>query len=663
MEKSKLLDKKEQSKREKAMEEEMKQIEAKEVLKKEERKRKALLEAEKRKVQEAFEKRKREAEQQKLKEEEEWRQKLRERREREAKEEEEKEREKEAKREKKRQEKEKKRKIEEAEESKKRQAKEAEDKKKREAEEKEKAKREAAEAAKAQAESARLQAEIMRQLPGHGLMGMAQAAQAAAWQQQALPFMAAQAAQVAQVQAAQGAFGCQGCQGCDGFGCNGCNGCMGRFLWRAKWCWCLWRHALSMAAVSCAFCFVQALTPNSKGILTFVSCLFGVPAHRRLDGVWNHDYGLVENFRRCRVSTDLKTAGLWTEGSLQSCVNLVTGAANRQGLCSGLYINYAAGKGCECAQDHCDDRTPDQNFSIYLASEQRTLLAYSLLQDGRHCTQYVNLRISGLWTRGSAHACMLLATGPGKPLGCQGNHFQYRASNGDCGCGTDACTEQTQHDFWAIYSIEPTSQKFAAAIPQQSLVYDGAHCSTLQTVALRSCGRWEDHSKLKRALAPFSEMFDDLHSNDLCKSEDFTAFGTLRCVQSVCALDNVCSGKTILSNWAIYYRHPPAVFLLDPGACLQYRVEKIQSVCANYLNLKDCSPLVGIWNSVDLSQSPRQRKNGQGLSSSIAAQTETVDVLPMTVPRVRLMMPVALDGFVRSFPTNSNELFLDRLEN
>lgn len=41
-------------------------------------------------------------------------------------------------------------------------------------------------------------------------MTKAQAAQAAAWQQQALPFMAAQAAQVAQVQAAQGAFGCQG---------------------------------------------------------------------------------------------------------------------------------------------------------------------------------------------------------------------------------------------------------------------------------------------------------------------------------------------------------------------------------------------------------------------------------------------------------------------
>ena len=74
----------------------------------------------------------------------------------------------------------------------------------------------------------------------------------------------------------------------------------------------------------------------------------------------------------------------------------------------------------------------------------------------------------------------------------------------------------------------------------------------------------------KHVLAPFSEMFNDLHSNDLCKSEDFTAFGTLRCVQSVCALDNVCSGKQIASNWAIYYRHPPAVFLLDPGACLQY---------------------------------------------------------------------------------------------
>ena len=167
-----------------------------------------------------------------------------------------------------------------------------------------------------------------------------------------------------------------------------------------------------------------------------------------------------------------------------------------QGLCTGLSINYAAGKGCECAQDHCDDRTPDQNFSIYLASEQRTLLAYSLLQDGRHCTQYVNLRVSGLWTRGSAHACMLLATGPGKPLGCQSNHFQYRASNEDCGCGADARTEQTQNDFWAIYSIEPTSQKFAGQIPQQSLVYDGHTALPLQTFALRSCG----HSEIIRSL-------------------------------------------------------------------------------------------------------------------------------------------------------------------
>ena len=314
-------------------------------------------------------------------------------------------------------------------------------------------------------------------------------------------------------------------------------------------------------------------------ILTFVSCLFGVPAQRRLDGVWNHDYGLVENFRRCTVSTDLKTAGLWTEGSLQSCVNLATGAARNQGLCTGLYINYAAGKGCECAQDHCDDRTPDQNFSIYLASEQRTLLAYSLLQDGRHCTQYVNLRVSGLWTRGSAHACMLLATGPGKPLGCQGNHFQYRASNGDCGCGTDACTEQTQHDFWAIYSIEPTSQKFAAAIPQQSLVYDGAHCSTFTNLRVAKLwtlgGSFEACAELATGPA-FSQR--------VCKGGFFQyAAGNGDCG---CALDNVCSGKTILSNWAIYYRHPPAEFLLDSGISLQYRVEKMKSICANFFNLR-----------------------------------------------------------------------------
>ena len=235
-----------------------------------------------------------------------------------------------------------------------------------------------------------------------------------------------------------------------------------------------------------------------------MSCLFGVSAQRRLDGPPDHDYGLVEKFRRCTVSTDLKTAGLWTEGSLQSCVNLVTGAARNQGLCTGLYINYAAGKGCECTQDYCKDRTGDQEFSIYLASEQSTLLAYSLLQDGMNCAEYRNFRLSGLWTTGSAHACMLLATGPGKSiewLECQGTHFVYRAIDGDCGCGMDACTEQTQSDGWAIYSIEPTSGKFTAATPQQSLVDIGLICYGPN---LREEGLWTLGGSLEAWLLTFS---------------------------------------------------------------------------------------------------------------------------------------------------------------
>ncbi len=250
-----------------------------------------------------------------------------------------------------------------------------------------------------------------------------------------------------------------------------------------------------------------------------------------------------------------------------------------QGLCTGLYINYAAGKECECTQDHCNNRTGDQNFSIYLASEQSTLLAYSLLQDGQHCTQYVNLRNSGLWTRGSAHACMLLTTGPGKSVGCQGNHFQYRASNGDCGCGMDACTEQTQNDFWAIYSIEPTSQKFTAATPQRSLVYDGAYCSAYTN--LRSVGLWTLQGSFEACeqLATGPAV-----AQGVCKGGFFQyAAGNGDCG---CALDNVCSSKQFVSNWAIYYRHPRAELLLNSGTSLQYQVEKIQSICANYVNLR-----------------------------------------------------------------------------
>ena len=47
----------------------------------------------------------------------------------------------------------------------------------------------------------------------------------------------------------------------------------------------------------------------------------------------------ASTLRRCTVSTDLKTAGLWTEGSLQSCVNLATGAARNQG--QDLFLDFS----------------------------------------------------------------------------------------------------------------------------------------------------------------------------------------------------------------------------------------------------------------------------------------------------------------------------------
>ena len=232
-------------------------------------------------------------------------------------------------------------------------------------------------------------------------------------------------------------------------------------------------------------------------ILTFVSCLFGVPAQRRLDGPPDHDYGLVEKFQRCTVSTDLKTAGLWTEGSLQSCVNL-TGAARNQGLCTGLYINYAAGKGCECTQDYCKDRTGDQEFSIYLASEQSTLLAYSLLQDGMNCAEYRNFRLSGLWTTGSAHACMLLATGPGKSiewLECQVLTSYIEQSMEIVAVAwmlVQSTHRVTGGQFIQLSQLPGSSPQR----PRSNLWWTMGWFATAQTFAKRGCGRSEDHSKL-----------------------------------------------------------------------------------------------------------------------------------------------------------------------
>eukprot|EP00434_Breviolum_minutum_P046302 symbB.v1.2.041795.t1/scaffold8649.1/size5495/2 len=58
----------------------------------------------------------------------------------------------------------------------------------------------------------------------------------------------------------------------------------------------------------------------------------------------------------------------------------------------------------------------------------------------------------------------------------------------------------------------------------------------------------------KRVLTPFSEMSDDLHSSDLCKSEDFTAFGTLRSRGGSSSMWMPCSfcwmlGPMLVDQW------------------------------------------------------------------------------------------------------------------
>jgi len=71
---------------------------------------------------------------------------------------------------------------------------------------------------------------------------------------------------------------------------------------------------------------------------------------------------------------------------------------------------------------------------------------------GKYCTSFTNLVNANLISLGATlEACKALVAS--KPLGCTGNHVQYAASSGNCGCGTSGCNARTSDGDWDIYSF------------------------------------------------------------------------------------------------------------------------------------------------------------------------------------------------------------------
>ena len=248
------------------------------------------------------------------------------------------------------------------------------------------------------------------------------------------------------------------------------------------------------------------------------------------------------------------------------------------GHCAGDFINYGVQGGCECANDNCLGRTVDLQFSVYFVSQMQAPLAYSLVQDGQICTNRDSL--TGLWARGSKQACTLLVAGKGKDQGlCDGNHFYYRSAGGECGCATDHCADRSPSGGWSIYEIGVASQPTPSPTSDFSLVKDGAHCSVYNN--LRVVGLWTMGGSLESCgqLATGPAL-----SQGLCSGGFFQyAAGNGDCG---CAMDTSCNGRTVLSNWAIYYQHPPADYLLTGSSALEYELESFKKHCSNYNNLR-----------------------------------------------------------------------------
>ena len=247
--------------------------------------------------------------------------------------------------------------------------------------------------------------------------------------------------------------------------------------------------------------------------------------------------------------------GLWRRGSLKACMLLVADAGKTRGLCQGDLFQYESIQAdCRCATDDCSDRTPNDRWNIYqiYSGETQQPAAnqdFSLVVDGYHCSAYNNLRVAGLWTMGgSLQACGELATGPALAQGlCGGGFFQYAASNGDCGCATDAFCEGWKRIFlsnWAIYYQHPSSDHLLGA--GASLQYEReslkSYCSNY--VNLRNLGFFRLGGSLEQCgLVAISRAGAE------CKGSFFqfrSSNGDCGCSQ------DDCEAKTVDDSWDIW---------------------------------------------------------------------------------------------------------------
>ncbi|CAE7621263.1 unnamed protein product [Symbiodinium sp. CCMP2456] len=301
---------------------------------------------------------------------------------------------------------------------------------------------------------------------------------------------------------------------------------------------------------------------------------------RRLDGPLQPpsgsvDFGFIQRARVCENSRDLRASASVSlpQGTLEECARAVAGPGITGGLCaSSGYFQFRdhPGGGCHCARDDCITRQTDSAWSIYLVSQTAAPVGFRKMQEGKHCSNHLNLRaVAGRWTRGTLKACLLLVASRGTEYGCKSEYFHYRATNGDCGCAIDTCDAQTSNVLWTIYVVEKgatATPLVPMPSPVYSLVQEGHHCSSY--LNLRVAGLWPGSGSLEECRqlavgagvdAGCSGSFFQYASNEDCG----------------CARDN-CNEKTEESNWAIYKSTAPHLW-------------KMGVHCRDYVNLQSFS--------------------------------------------------------------------------
>ncbi|CAE7037287.1 unnamed protein product [Symbiodinium sp. CCMP2592] len=204
--------------------------------------------------------------------------------------------------------------------------------------------------------------------------------------------------------------------------------------------------------------------------------------------------------------------------------------------------------------------------SSYSAKEMVLVFASDIITAGgailawitsKHCSNHVNLRADAdRWTR--------------QEYGCKSEYFHYRATNGDCGCATDTCDDQTDNWFWAIYVVEKgatATPLVPIPSPVYSLVQDGHHCR-------EQIGNEQRHSTTNPAISDDEGGdFEGLTTNPaISDDEGGDLEGLTTNPDCGCARDD-CNEKTEQSNWAIYKSTAPHLW-------------KMGALCDDYINLR-----------------------------------------------------------------------------